>query len=346
MKKTYFTLIVVFIGISLKALAQTTDVVNDLDAPPWSMVFGENILYVVDHNKVYKVDVSSENPVATTLITGLSSGQGLALKGNDLYIAEYSARKISKIDITSASPTKIDVITGLVKRPTGLLFKRNDLYISFLSGNKIAKINITQNSPNLVDVVSTEQPRGMVFNGSELFFTTDDGISKIDITNNSPVATSVIAGLSGAHNLILNGDDLYITETFSNKVSKINIMESNPVLTEILSGLSGPTGIGIFNNRLYISELYAHKIIKLNANLSVENDFNESHRLVVFPNPAEDFILAKGTLNSQEFSIHNVLGQKIINGNLIKDQKINVSSLRKGIYFLKIERRVVKFLKK
>lgn len=67
---------------------------------------------------------------------------------------------------------------------------------------------------------------------------------------------------------------------------------------------------------------------------------------VVYPNPVEETIFIKGlnTKNSVPFEIVNSVGQVVQMGQTIG--KINACSLTEGVYYLNIENKPVKFLKK
>ncbi|WP_050019898.1 T9SS type A sorting domain-containing protein [Chryseobacterium sp. P1-3] len=58
---------------------------------------------------------------------------------------------------------------------------------------------------------------------------------------------------------------------------------------------------------------------------------------IIYPNPAKDVISIKG-MKDQKYEIYNTTGQLIQSGN-IKDSKISVQNLLKGVYYLKIKDR-------
>ncbi|MCX6146582.1 MAG: T9SS type A sorting domain-containing protein [Candidatus Kapabacteria bacterium] len=84
--------------------------------------------------------------------------------------------------------------------------------------------------------------------------------------------------------------------------------------------------------------------IDLDNILEVEND----NKLVennnyIFPNPATDYIHLNIETYSSSIQIFNPLGTKVFESEY-KD-KINVSNLTSGIYFIKAGYRVYKFMK-
>ncbi|WP_313111605.1 T9SS type A sorting domain-containing protein [Aequorivita sediminis] len=67
--------------------------------------------------------------------------------------------------------------------------------------------------------------------------------------------------------------------------------------------------------------------------LSVE-DFTQNN-FQIYPNPASEFLNIKSNLDNYNFSIYNSLGQKMIAG--LSTNKIDISDLSNGIYYIMIE---------
>lgn len=65
----------------------------------------------------------------------------------------------------------------------------------------------------------------------------------------------------------------------------------------------------------------------------------EINNLKVYPNPCTDFIWIKheSTNEPSSFEIFNTLGQKVQSGSLLGEERINVSNLQKGQYFLRFK---------
>lgn len=69
-------------------------------------------------------------------------------------------------------------------------------------------------------------------------------------------------------------------------------------------------------------------------------------KISVFPIPSVNYIQVSGLTTPKIFNIYNVLGAKVVQGNINNNQKINVSTLAKGLYFLKLDRsKTIKFIK-
>ena len=67
----------------------------------------------------------------------------------------------------------------------------------------------------------------------------------------------------------------------------------------------------------------------------------------IYPNPTDDYVQLSGLDNSHEYIIYNFLGKELTKGKLNKNEKISVTSLESGIYFIQIDAdRLIKFVKK
>ena len=71
------------------------------------------------------------------------------------------------------------------------------------------------------------------------------------------------------------------------------------------------------------------------ASLSVSK--NEIEGLEVYPNPAKDYLIIKSNISKiTTVEMYNVLGAKVVSSTALVDNRLNVSSLAKGVYVLKI----------
>lgn len=80
---------------------------------------------------------------------------------------------------------------------------------------------------------------------------------------------------------------------------------------------------------------------------SVQSDDN-SNNLTLYPNPASDFIYLKGVdskMHSEYYEISDINGKELQSGKLNSKNKISIESLSPGVYFLKIDNHIVKFVK-
>ncbi|NLA23364.1 MAG: T9SS type A sorting domain-containing protein, partial [Bacteroidales bacterium] len=80
---------------------------------------------------------------------------------------------------------------------------------------------------------------------------------------------------------------------------------------------------------------------------SILNNFNNAEKVNIYPNPANDkiFIEYNKADFSAKYSIFNHLGTEIFSGQIKNDiTEIDISTLPNGIYFLKTENEIMKFV--
>lgn len=88
-------------------------------------------------------------------------------------------------------------------------------------------------------------------------------------------------------------------------------------------------------------------MVNITSNLAADN-FSKN-KLQIFPNPASDILNITKVSNSANYNIYNTSGQLVSQGK-ISNNKVNVSKLAKGIYFIEVQEKgqssKAKFIKK
>lgn len=77
---------------------------------------------------------------------------------------------------------------------------------------------------------------------------------------------------------------------------------------------------------------------------SLNNNKNSNQLIALYPNPAQNFVTIKNVADNKLVEVINTLGQVILKQN-ISNERLNISHLQKGIYFVKIDDSLVKFIK-
>ncbi|MDO7173272.1 T9SS type A sorting domain-containing protein [Mariniflexile sp. AS56] len=73
-----------------------------------------------------------------------------------------------------------------------------------------------------------------------------------------------------------------------------------------------------------------------NPTLGVSKN-NLDSKLKIYPNPAQDFITVESnSVKISSVELYNLIGQKVKSQSVLKDNKLNVSDLSKGMYLLKV----------
>ncbi len=96
-----------------------------------------------------------------------------------------------------------------------------------------------------------------------------------------------------------------------------------------------------FNYDYQILEKYS--TVMFDPSLSTESVGKDE--VVLFPNPVKNEINFKGIPKISEYEIYNIDGRLITKGSYRPNNSVNVSKLEKGVYFIKVNGKNVKFLK-
>jgi DNA-binding beta-propeller fold protein YncE len=349
MRTIYFSTIFVLLHcLNLLGQVEATEVVAGFETPA-SLAFHGNDLYIAEPegDRILKVDLSASTPVATDFITeGLVLPSGLVVHENNLYISEFNeiefrSSRILKVDLTAATPEAAEVVGGLAQLEL-MLIHGNDLYVSqSTSSDNIFKIDLTAETPVITDVVSANGPVGLAIYGNELYIASNgnEKIAKIDLTAETPVITDVVSVSSTG--LTVYENELYIADNRNEKIVKIDLSLEAPVLTDVISDeslLGGIWQLVVLDDVLYITDHNMGNILKLDlTTLSIDEIPTEFSSIRISPNPATDFIQVSGLKATEKYAIYNVLGAEIKSGEVSKNEEIEIRSLSKGLYFLKLE---------
>lgn len=84
------------------------------------------------------------------------------------------------------------------------------------------------------------------------------------------------------------------------------------------------------------------RVYQLDTSLAV-NEVEKQHSATLYPNPVKDVLTIDYPKSNPKFKLYDVSGKVLITGN---GSKIEVSKLKKGVYFIKVENlKPVKFIK-
>jgi hypothetical protein len=73
---------------------------------------------------------------------------------------------------------------------------------------------------------------------------------------------------------------------------------------------------------------------------------DQINEIVIYPNPAKEFMHIKNLRSKQEYEIYDISGRKIVTGVIADDNnRIDISNMASGVYFLQLNRiHTIKFV--
>lgn len=343
--------------------AQTSEIIfSDVDFFGNSMAIHGDELYFPTETHIQKIDLTQTDPSAVQVLEVVEA-DNLVFHGDDLYFNTGST--VSKIDVTDQSPAAIDVVTSGLDDIYGMAFKGDVLFIAdgrFENSMEISdlfKIDVSGSETTPTHVIDGPEAilQGLAFygNGNELHFISSPGFSdhkilKIDVSQIAPTTTEVVTNLSDRpENIAFDGNDLYIS--FFNKIVKADVTEDSPTTTDVIT-ITNPRKLLIHGEFLYIGSHFTDddnedgigRITKYtDATLALET--TQTNALRIYPNPVQKELHVLG-VNTQQYTIYNLLGVASGQGTIANGGIVPVSDLPKGLYVLKLEGgQALKFLK-
>ncbi|SIS49490.1 Por secretion system C-terminal sorting domain-containing protein [Zobellia uliginosa] len=180
---------------------------------------------------------------------------------------------------------------------------------------------------------------------------TDKYMRKVAIMpKNSNIIYATSSSAMGSGGLLEGSNGIWFSNDGGNTWSKQNQKAAYPLFNAIdISNedrpyvLAGSQGTGFQKAKVYLS---SNTSAKTNAELLPQEE--ESNKISVYPNPVEGRLHATGlSKKNVAYTIINSTGQHVAKGSTQSSKNeisLDVSSLPKGIYFLSIENKMIRFL--
>ena len=153
--------------------------------------------------------------------------------------------------------------------------------------------------------------------------------------------------LRGVTITIMYLDDSTYVNTTTNALGEYSIIVSCNSSIIIIPDLPGysftPPSITLSN----VIKNIVNQNFKAKTPVSISDKTTNNSSITIYPNPAyTELYIKHSSQETANYVIYNVIGQIILQGKLLNDfSSINIESLAKGMYFLRISDKMVKFVK-
>ncbi len=268
-------------------------------------------LYACAGGSIRGFDLSNGSQIVNVNLSGTFLN-GITHKGTDLFITDFSTKKIYRFNTTSNAFN--EYITGLTKTPNGIIYDDiNDrlVMVNWGSNAPIIGINLADSTYSTLTTTTLGNCDGIAMNCSGQFYVASWSPNRISRFENDFVAAPVnmnVVGLSSPADIYYNQveDTLAIPNSGNNTVG---LVQYNDCL-----------GLG-----------------------TGENETSTSFS--IFPNPSQNKLYLKGDFKNQKIKIINAIGEIIyINQFNEANPSIDLSSFDNGIYFVSIDNTIQKLI--
>jgi hypothetical protein len=214
---------------------------------------------------VGEYNVTTGAPINGIFITGLSEPEGLALSGNNLFVAQEDNNTVGEYNATTGAAINASFITG-VSIPAGLAVSGNNLFVASQSGTvagTVAEYNATTGALINANFIiagfspgsTTNGPYALAVSGNNLFVANYESstVGEYNATTGAAINTSFITGVGPILGLAVSGNNLYVANyANTNTVGEYNATTGAAINANFITGLNGPAGLAVSGNNLFV----------------------------------------------------------------------------------------------
>jgi 6-phosphogluconolactonase (cycloisomerase 2 family) len=204
---------------------------------------------------------------ASLITAGLNQPIGLAVHGNDLYVANqgnggtigHFILNGPTVPEAGSNPTFITK----VGKPTGLALSVNGdtLYVSDFKGGTVTAYSLSGPTPVAKFSIPLTRPAGLTVQNQTLYVASAGSVPGLGTVGTYYAKTGVamnasfVSKLNGPTGVAVQGSTLYVA-TQDGVVNSYDINGTNPAQFDrtVVTGLSTPTGLAVSGDTLYVAD--------------------------------------------------------------------------------------------
>jgi hypothetical protein len=312
---------------------------SNIGSGPHGLEVVNNEIYACSGSRLKAFDLTTgEQTVNVNL--GASFANGITHKGNDVFVTDFSAKKVFRYNIESGNFNTY--IENIPNTPNGIFYDDiNDrmLFVCWGSNAPIYEINLIDSSYAVVANTSLGNCDGIAMDNNGDFYVSawsNNAISKFnsDFSESSEV---VVSEMSSPADIYYNRDvdTLAIPNTSNNTVVFVGIGTVAQSWNCIDNDCSeDEDGSGLYNTLEECQkECQAISVLEINV-----------EEMAFYPNPVKANEWITIDTNLENIEILDLSGRLIEQLNLNNANKVRLPNLTKGIYLIRTENKFSKIV--
>ena len=311
--------------------AQTVSDYVTVSGNPTGIVFDSKGILYVGTESDYGIK-KFENNSLTTLKTGMNGQpRQLAIDSfGDIWASFQALGSIKSINSLTGTSVSYPAYSayGMAIDPISkniYFSEERDGVISVFDLNTIEITNLSH---------SIKGARGLVFDKNGNLYVASVKDNKVYKVTQNGILSIVITNAKNPSYLALDKDqNLYISTDYAGKIYKYNLSETTTEADLFVSDLEYTNGLAVYNDELYCALVSRNKVVKISLSDLSTAEISKNE-MVIYPNPVKDFLNINIENNNLKIELYSMDGKLILTKENTK--QVNVSSLSKGTYILKV----------
>lgn len=279
-----------------------------IDATPYldTIVIGHNRIWASTDGGNTWDSVTTSNLSSTTIRNlYLAPSNTNVIYGGD-------ANELYRVDVDYSTNSSVitDIVTGL---PVG--------------SASISDILIHPNNDSVLWVSFSGTS-----SGNKVFYSDDAGANWVNISGALPNASANCLGYSQMNEGVYVGMDagIYYMDTMTTWTSYFVGMPNAVVTKIIVDEINGKVKASTFGRGIWESDGFYGNTVSINSVI-------ESSELILYPNPAENYVSWESKNKPSNYAIYDATGKLVKSEQIINQASINLAQIEKGTYFIRFD---------
>jgi outer membrane protein assembly factor BamB len=191
--------------------------------------------------------------INANLIKPLSAPNGLAVEGNNLYVANEDGM-VGKYDAATGAPINSRLITGPLFFPRAIVAQGNTLFVACFAFGTIGKYDAATGKAIDANFITTGFPAALALLGNRLLvLDASPSVREYNATTGEAINTNLIARLSGHGGLAAQGNTLFVADFARGSVGTYDATTGKLIDANFITSAGLPIALALLHNTLFVA---------------------------------------------------------------------------------------------